>query len=144
MNRWYFWVLAPATLATAIGLPFWTDPPTLGGRVLMWAISGALFCATVGLANPRRFSRALKPVAAVILLGYCSYAVAEFSGWRNGKPFGIGGSRSDTSLYNALCGLIVYGVPSILFLLSGRSGSSAVDALLDLPDRIEPSHDTDA
>jgi hypothetical protein len=28
VNRWYFWVLAPIMLATAIGMPFITQPPT--------------------------------------------------------------------------------------------------------------------
>ena len=35
MNRWYFWVLAPVMLVTAVGLPFIVDPPTPSGRMVL-------------------------------------------------------------------------------------------------------------
>lgn len=129
MNRWYFWVLAPVMLGTAIGLPFWTEPPTVSGRVVLWVLCGALVLATVGLANPLRFAWAFRPVAAVILLGYVSYVVVELLEWKAGKPFGLGGRRSDTNLFNALCGFVVFGVPSLVFLFTGRSGR-AIDVLV--------------
>ena len=133
MNRWFFWVLAPIMLATAIGLPFLVEPPTRTGVVVTYVFCAGLVFATLGLANPRKLGWALRPVAAIILLAYGAYAYDEYREWRNGAPFGLTSSRSDTNLFNALWGLAIFGVPSIYFLFRGRSGT-AVDALLDDPD----------
>jgi hypothetical protein len=131
MNRWYFWVLAPVMLATGLGLPFLAEPPTLQGRVVLYFVSGTLVFATLGLARPRRFRWALRIVAGVILLAYVAYAASETIAWWQGKPFGLGAPRAVSNLRNALWGLVVFGLPSLNFLLRGRSGSS-VDALLDV------------
>jgi hypothetical protein len=62
---------------------------------------------------------------------YVSYAVAEAAAWWHGKPFGLGSARGRPNLFNALRGLIVFGLPSLYLLLTGRSHSH-VDVLLDL------------
>ncbi len=131
MKHWYFWVLAPIMLLTGIGLPFIVEPPTWQGYVVLYVFCGTLIIATVGLAAPRRFGWALKTVAAVVLLAYVSYAVTEAVAWWHGKPFGFGSARGQTNLFNALRGLIVFGLPSLYLLLTGRS-RSAVDVLLDV------------
>ncbi len=136
MNRWYFWVLAPIMLVTALGLPLITEPPTWEGTVMLYVFCGALVFATLGLASPGRFQWALRAVAGVILLGYLAYATSEARAWRNGKPFGLGAPRSGPSLRNALSGLVVFGIPSLYFLLRGRSGTN-VDAILG----VEPGQD---
>jgi hypothetical protein len=134
MNRWYFWVLAPVMLATAIGLPLITEPPTLTGRFVLYLFSATLICATVGLAAPRRFGWALQFVAGVVLFAYLAYASSEALAWWYGKPFGFGSSRGETNLLNALTGLVVFGLPSIYFLLSGRTDTDA-DVLLDVEEQ---------
>jgi hypothetical protein len=131
MNRWYFWVLAPVMLATGLGLPFLAEPPTWQGRVVLYLVSGTLVLATLGLARPRRFQWALRIVAGVILLAYVAYAAGQAIAWWQGKPFGFGAPLAISNLRNALWGLVVFGLPSLYFLLRGRSGSS-VDALLDV------------
>lgn len=132
MNRWYFWVLAPIMLATGLGLPFIVDtPPTPLGTVVLYLFCGTLVIATLGLARPRRFQWALKIVAGMILLAYVSYVVGEFIDWRNGQDLGWSAPRSRATLPNAILGLFVYGVPSLYFILKGRSGSK-VDVLLDV------------
>ncbi len=130
MNRWYFWVLAPIMLATGLGLPFITNPPTPLGKLVLYVFCGGLVLATLGLARPRRFRWALQVVAGIILVAYVAYTISEFIAWRNGKPFGFGTSRASADLFSALCGLVVFGVPSLAFLLRGRSGAS-VDVLLE-------------
>ena len=85
--------------------------------------------ATIGLAHPRRFKPALKVVAALILVAYVGYAGSEAIDWAGGKPFygdGVGG----TSLFLALRGLMVFGLPALYFITRGRSGS-AVDFMLE-------------
>jgi hypothetical protein len=131
VNRWYFWVLAPIMLATALGMPFLVEPPTTFGWVVTYVFSGALLFATLSLARPRRFRWALRVVAAAILLAYLAYAVSELVAWWNGKPFGWNASRSESNLHNALWGLFVFGAPSLYFILKGRSNTK-VDELLDV------------
>jgi hypothetical protein len=131
VNRWYFWVLAPIFLATALGLPLIVDPPTTVGVVVLYLFSAMLLIATLGLARPQRFHWALKFVAGMILFAYSAYAVGELIQWWNGKPFGWTAARSQANLRNALTGLVVYGGPSLYFLFKGRS-ETAVDELLDV------------
>jgi hypothetical protein len=108
VNRWYFWVLAPIMLATALGMPFLVEPPTTFGWVVTYLFSGALLFATLGLARPRRSRWALRVVAAAILLAYLAYAVSELVAWWNGKPFGWNAS-----------GLVAIGI-GVLILRSVR------------------------
>jgi hypothetical protein len=143
MNRWYFWVLAPIMLATAIGLPFAASPPTWQGVVVLYVFCGALLFATIGLARPRRFQWALKIVAGAIVLGYAAYVVDELVGWLHGKPAGLGSRRSSSNVINALLGFLVFGVPSIYFILRGRSGR-AVDAILEVDETTDDDRATES
>jgi hypothetical protein len=133
MKRWYFWVLAPVMLATGIGLPFIIAPPTWQGQVVLYAFCCLLLLATLGLAVPSRFLWALRGAAALVLLAYLGYAATEAWAWWHGKPFGFGSSRGRSNLFNALRGLLVFGVPSLYLLLKGRSGTF-VDAFLGIED----------
>jgi hypothetical protein len=133
MNRWFFWVLAPVMLTTGLVLPLITEPPTWQGRVLLYLLCGCLVLATLGLARPRRYQWSLRVVAGAILLVCVAYAASEAIAWWQGKPFGLGARPAEGSLFNALSGLVAYGLPSLYFLLRGRSGRS-VDDLLDVED----------
>jgi hypothetical protein len=133
MNRWFFWVLAPVMLATGFGLPLITNPSTVPGKIVLYLFSGTLLLAMLGLANPRRFQWALRMVAAAILLAYVAYAATEAVAWWHGKSFGLVAARSEPNFRNALWGLLVFGLPSLYFILKGRSGT-AVDVLLDIED----------
>ena len=123
MNRWYFWVLAPVMLASAIIIPVVAEPPSIFGRVLTYISSCTLVLATLGLANPRKFHWALRSVAAVVLFAIVSYFASEFMAWRSGKPLGVFGRRSSSSLRNASLLLLIAGLPALRYLFSGRSGS---------------------
>jgi hypothetical protein len=138
MNRWYFWVLSPVMLLTGLGLPLIVDPPTVMGTVVLYVFCGSLVLATLGLARPRRFQWALRAVAATILLGVVAYAASEAIAWWNGKPFGLTARRSASNFRNALLALAVYGLPSMYFLLTGRSGTN-VDVLLDVEQQPDSS-----
>jgi hypothetical protein len=129
MNRWFFWVLAPIMLATAIGLPYLTEPPTWQGQLILYAICAALVLATLGLTDARRFRWALKGLAAAILSVYALYVLSEAWQWWGGKPFGFGSPRARANLMNAVGGFIAFGLPSIVFLIKGRS-ETEVDVLL--------------
>jgi hypothetical protein len=122
MRRWYFWVLAPIMLATGVGLPFLVNPPNVQGYIVLYVMSGALILATIGIASPKRFKPALKVVAATVLIAFIGQAGFEVFAWARGKPF-FGDAPGGTSLYVALQGLAALGVPSLYFIVWGRSGS---------------------
>ena len=129
MHRWFFWVLAPIMLVTALGLPFLVTPPTWQGQLVEYALCATLILATLGLADAARFRWALKCVAFAMLCAYTGYLVWEAWQWWNGKPFGFGSSRARSNLFNAIRGFIVFAVPSIIFLVTGKS-ETVVDHLL--------------
>jgi hypothetical protein len=129
MNRWYFWVLAPVMLATAFGLPFLVEPPSWQGYVILYVFCATLVLATTGLARPVRFGWALRCVAAVVLLAYLAYVGSETVAWWYGKPFGFDSDRARANLFNALRGLLVFGLPAVYLLIRGRTGTSVVGLL---------------
>jgi hypothetical protein len=134
MNRWFFWVLAPVMLGTAVLFEFYLPKaPTWQGELLVHGISAILLLATLGLADVRRFQWALKFVAGGVLIAYSIYLGSEAWLWWNGQPLGFLSSRSQSNLMNAIGGFIAFGVPSIVFLLKGRSGT-AVDAIISEED----------
>ena len=136
MNRWFFWVLAPIMLVTAVSLPFLDEPPTWQGLVVLYLVCGTLLLATLGLANTRRFRWALKCVAVAVLVAYSGYLASECWEWWHGKPFGFGSPRGRSTLFNAARGFVVFAIPLVIFLLRGRSGT-AVDVLLSDESRLE-------
>jgi cytochrome b len=121
MSRWYFWLLAPVAIASAIIIPLGAEPSSLWGHIVVWVIVATLLLGTLGLADARRFGWALRSVAAVIVGAGVAYFVTELVAWRSGKPLGALGQRSDSSLWNAGLFLLVFGVPALRYLLSGRS-----------------------
>jgi hypothetical protein len=136
MNRWYFWVLAPVMFATALALLFLVEPPTWQGKVVLCILCGVMMFAGLGLARPRRYGWALRIVAGAILLSFVLYAAYEAIAWWQGKPFGLQAHRAESNLCNALLGLTVFGLPSLFFLLWGRS-DTLVDDLLNVEDNTE-------
>lgn len=141
MKRWYFWVLAPVMLGSAVIIAL-NDAPTLTGQIIGYAVAGMLILATIGLADPTRFAWALRAVAASILLGYVSYFVSEAVAVMHGKAVGWSGTRGEVSLRNALLGLFVVGVPAARLLFAGRSGA-AIDTMVCDPPR-EAAQQADA
>jgi len=135
MKRWYFWVLAPLMLGSA-AIMVVNEAPTPTGRIIGYGIALTLILATVGLANPVRFTWAWRGVAVAILLAYVSYAVSEFVAVLHGKPVGWSGGRGEVSLRNALLGLFFFGVPAARYVFAGRSGT-VVDTMVR-----EPAADT--
>ena len=125
MNRWYFWVLAPVMVAAAIIIPVVAAPVSLAGQITVYVLSGTMLLATLGLADVARFHWALRSVAAVVLIAGIAYFVSELQAVLAGKANALSGRRSSSSLLGATFFLLVFGVPALRFLLTGRSESVA-------------------
>jgi hypothetical protein len=112
MKRWIFWVLAPVMLGAAwsllAGVSTLTTPTA---RALTYLLAATLIFITVGLANPRKFSWALRAVAAVICFAYTAYVIFELFHLPNSAP----------NLLDAIDGFLAFGVPSA-FYASGVMG----------------------
>ena len=136
MNRWYFWVLAPVMLASAVTIPITAAPSSLLGWAVAYGISLILVLTTVGLANPVRFEWALRAVAGLVALAGVGYFASELAGWMAGTPLGLFGRRSQRSLWNATLFLLLFGVPALRYLLFARTGPDE-EIGFDLGDGVE-------
>jgi hypothetical protein len=123
MNRWYFWVLAPALLGTALIVIVAAEPASIAGHVTAYGLVAVLLLATIGLANLEKFGWAFRGVAVGIFAAALAYFASELLAWQAGKPLGAFGPRSTRSLWNAGLFLLVFGLPALSYLLSGRSGT---------------------
>ena len=138
MKHWYFWVLAPVMLGSAV-IIVRNDAPTLIARIIGYGIALTLVLATVGLASPVHSAWALRGVAAAILLAYVIYVASEFVAVMRGKAVGWSGGRGEVSLRNALLGLLVFGIPAARFIYAGRSGT-VVDTMVCEPPSEDAQH----
>ena len=107
MNRWYFWVLAPVFVVTAIGMSLLVDWPAMKGNpgayVGMFVFSGTFLLATLGLASPRRFGWALKVVGGVVVLGVVVLMVMNKGDGREAPTLSAGQAR----FYNVAGGVLL-------------------------------------
>ena len=131
MNRWYFWVLAPVMIAAAIIIPVVAAPPTLAGQIGVYAFSATMLLATLGLADVTRFHWALRCVAAAVLMAGVAYFLSELLDVMSGKASALPARRSSSSLWGAAFFLLVFGIPALRFLMTGRSDSVVDELVVD-------------
>jgi Ca2+/Na+ antiporter len=117
-SRFLFWTMASVIGIFLITMPFlipeWT-PAVIGLMVSFYLAGIALLLA---LVNPSRFAWAKRVLTSVVFLAYLVYAVTELreNQWQLGRP----GSQSDANPVNALRGLIIIGIPCLVFTCLGR------------------------
>ena len=104
-------------------------PKNVIGYVLLYGICFTLIVGALGLLGGPKARIFFRPVAAMIFLGYAAYVVTEFLKWRSGAKFGFGEPQSRATLQNAIRGFAVFGLPSLIYLLTGRLGASEDDPL---------------
>lgn len=115
------WTLTPVLIAFAIWMPL--AVPELDGTKLV-IVSGLLVVALALLAGfwlPRRFGvAAFRLVCAIIFLAYAAYLFSECRAWLSGdKTFSVG-RRSESTPLNALMGMVIIGLPALLYAWKGR------------------------
>jgi hypothetical protein len=72
----------------------------------------------LGLFNSDRFWWASRAVGALIFLAYAAYLIAMIA--ENGGNVAITPRKAEPSAFNALCGLVAFGLPALWFALFGR------------------------
>ena len=133
-SRFIFWCLAPVLVGFVACLLVlaWTrrDTASTVGLFVFTLLSALLI---VGLWNPLRNRWALRCVTGMVFLAYVGYLVAELVRGADPSP---GGPRSTPSVWNAILGLFIIGIPSLVFTLRGRFGVPDRDDASDLEDRV--------
>lgn len=120
-----FWSLAPCLLLFMVLMPFLgnRNPVAIATLVGMELLAGLLL---LGLFNRARFWWAWRCAAAEIFVMYLIYLVVMLSG--GGGTVGQNAVRSSSPVGLALGGMLVIGLPALLFALTGRLPGMERDA----------------
>jgi hypothetical protein len=118
-SRFVAWILVPPLGLFAVWLPFAIPKWTAGAVALFAALESAAILLALTLTNPERFRTIGRVLAAEVFLSYSAYAVYELL-YSTGPFFGK--SRGDPAPGNALLGLLILGVPALLYAIRGRFG----------------------
>jgi uncharacterized membrane protein len=119
-SRFMRWTLVPVLVGFAVILPLDMEWTPLRAVVVATLSSLALLYAAA-LVWPRRCAWAARAAAAIVFLAYVAYFVDEWV--VEGQPLRAPRRRSESSPGNALLGLIVIGLPALLFALRRRRAS---------------------
>ena len=112
------WIVTPLVVLTAafmyvITSDAWTTARIIG-QVAFTTIAVGMVVATVA---PNRGWWGLRVVAFVIFATYLWYLITEFV--INPNPLSFTESRYDPSLFNAVLGFLLYGVPGLIYSMRG-------------------------
>jgi hypothetical protein len=117
-SSFIFRALAIPLLLFAIGMPLLVQRWTPSVVMLVGSLVAAALLLLLALANPRRFRWAGRVVCGMVFAGYAEYAVDEW--FFSDTPFRLFESRTATSPRNALLGLVLIGLPALIYALTGR------------------------
>ena len=95
------------------------DAPTASQRVVGIVVSSVALLFAIGLAFPRRGRVATRIVAGCVVLAYLAYFVTELIELLRGEQQEF--TRGEPSALMAGIGLLVWGVPMIVYALGGPS-----------------------
>ena len=118
IKPWVLWLLTPAMLLTTL-LVF----ASVGGE---WTLSDALLCAAfalvtlcliLALIDQQRFWWALRILAGLVCFGYVAYVLYAAM-----APPASGDDPHFPRLFLATMGFLVWGLPSLCFMLWGHVG----------------------
>jgi hypothetical protein len=113
-----FWALSPFLLAFLVAMPFLIPKWNSTTVILMVGLESLCVLVLLGLLNPLRFWWAWRGVGALIFLAYAAYVISMFI--ESGGKITVGWSRAETSVFNAVLGLLVFGLPGLLYAILGR------------------------
>ena len=134
-SRFIRWTLLPCIVVAAL---------VIGLDMSVWRSERAWVyaCVELGLVLlylavgwPAQYRWAGRVLGAGVFVAYAAYLVHEF--WIRPEGLQPGGSRSRPSAWNALRGLIAFGLPSLWYALRGRFGLDEAKSPEKQPDEPE-------
>jgi len=119
------WTLIPALLLFAISIPLMMDEWTLGRTLVVIGLSATALFYAAALAWPRRLRWVGRAVAGMVFVFYAIYAIDQL--FFSDAPFRLVEAKSNASPRNALLGLLIIGLPALIYALKGRTTASDAD-----------------
>jgi hypothetical protein len=107
-----FWGIVPLGGLMLGLMTAMTQDWTLKRALIIGAVDLTFLLLALALYNPKRFSWALGTVLMLVFLWYCFYVVDQF--FFSGHPVRWPSSRGEVNPINALKGLLVIGLPSLV------------------------------
>jgi len=113
------WTLIPVLLLFAVSIPLMMDEWTLGGAFVVIGLSATAVLYAAALAWPGRLRWVGRAVAGMVFVFYAIYAVDQW--FLSNTSFRLVESKSNASPRNALLGLVIIGLPALIYALMGRT-----------------------
>lgn len=113
-----FWALAPFLLIFVVAMPFLVPERTLSAIIALIGVELFVILLLLGLFNPDRFWWAFRGIGALVFAGYCAYLVSMLV--EAGFRIAFIPRRGEASLFNAILGFVIIGLPSLWYALFGR------------------------
>ena len=120
LPSWMFWVLSPFCILFVLVLTlyaFFIQEETIPKLVVLVMDSLCIF-GFLSFLNPVRFRWAVRSAGLIIFLIYVAYLIYMLIA--NDGKFPISSRKSDTTAFNALMGLFVFGVPGLMVAITGK------------------------
>lgn len=118
VRGFFFWSLAPFLVVFIVAMPFLvpnSDARSLAGLVAIEVLAALVL---LGLFDSMRFAWAWRGVGAMVFLLYLGYLTIMLL--QNNGAITVTPRRSTPSIFNAICGLIVFGLPGMWYAVFGR------------------------
>ena len=117
-SSFIFRALAIPLLLFAVGMPFLVQRWTPFVTTLVAILVSAAILLFLALSNPHRFRWAGRLLGGIIFVAYVAYAIDEW--FLSTQPFQLMESGAAASLRNALLGLVIIGIPALIYAITGR------------------------
>jgi len=114
----FFWSLTPFLTVFVLSMPFLVTNRDIGAVSALVAVETMAILMLLGLFAPSKFHWAWRGVGAGVFLLFLVYLIGMLI--RDGFTIALPRRRSETSAFNALCGLVVFGIPGLWFAWTGR------------------------
>jgi hypothetical protein len=111
----FFWSLAPILVLFMILMAILPEKRDPAAIIVLFTVEAAALALLLGLWNSERFWWAWRALGAIVFLTYVSYCVAMAIEGRFGP-----GRRAERTLFNAVLGLLFFGLPGLCYAVFGR------------------------
>jgi len=112
-----FWATAPFLVISMITLPFLVPERTFVGLSVLVFLEILCILVLLALLNPVRFHWACRSIGLLIFLCFAIYLITMLV---QEGGFKVWGRKSQASAFNALCGMMVFGIPGLMYGVLGR------------------------
>lgn len=112
------WTLGTVALSGAVGFPIMFIEARGVAWATLLALETLLILLLVAMIAPTRCAWAGRALTGIVFLAYVAYFVNAV--WTDPSGLNPANDRGVSSAFNALLGLVIIGLPSLKYALSGR------------------------